>query len=68
MYLENVLHSEAMYKECLALCDFVNEEIRKFSCSALLYLGLAIFKVGNTPAPLEQAAKKAIEMILQVCF
>jgi hypothetical protein len=56
---------EAMYKECMGLCDFVNEEIRKFSCSALLYLGLALFKVNQNAAALEQAAKKAIEMILQ---
>ena len=60
------VYSEAMYKECMGLCDFVNEEIRKFSCSALLYLGLALFKVNQNSAALEQAAKKAIEMILQV--
>ena len=57
--------SEAMYKECLALCDFVNEEIRKFSCSALMHLALGMFKISNNDAGLKEAVKKALEMIQQ---
>ena len=34
-----------MYRECLALCDFVNDEIRKFSCAACLYIAHAEYKV-----------------------
>ena len=36
-----------MYRECQALCDFVNEEIRKFSCAACLYIAHAEFKVNG---------------------
>ena len=54
-----------MYKECLALCDFVNEEIRKFSCSALMHLALGMFKISNNDAGLKEAVKKALEMIQQ---
>jgi len=57
--------SEAMYKECLALCDFVNEEIRKFSCSALMHLSLGMFKISNNDEGLKEAVKKALEMIQQ---
>ena len=39
--------SETMYRECQALCDFVNEEIRKFSCAACLYIALAEYKVNQ---------------------
>ena len=39
--------AETMYRECQALCDFVNEEIRKFSCAACLYIALAEYKVNQ---------------------
>ena len=65
MAFDTFLFSEAMYKECLALCDFVNEEIRKFSCSALMHLALGMFKISNNDAGLKEAVKKALEMIQQ---
>ena len=39
--------SDAMYRECSALCDFVNEEIRKFSCAACLYIAHAEYKING---------------------
>ena len=65
MAFDTFLFSEAMYKECLALCDFVNEEIRKFSCSALMHLALGMFKISNNDGGLKEAVKKALEMIQQ---
>lgn len=57
--------SEEMYKECQSLTDFINEDIRKFACAALIHLGHAIFKTTNNPQALHDAVTKGIEMCLQ---
>ena len=59
------LFSEEMYKECQSLTDFINEDIRKFACAALIHLGHAIFKVNGNPDALHNAVDKGVEMILQ---
>lgn len=57
--------SEELYNECKGLTDFINEDIRKFACAALIHLGHAIYKVTNNLAPLNEAVEKGVEMCLQ---
>lgn len=57
--------SQEMYKECRELTEFVNEDIRKFACAALIHLGHAIYKVSNNADALTGAIEKAIDMCNQ---
>lgn len=56
---------EALYNECKSLTDFVNEDVRKFACAALIHLGNAMFKVTGNIAPLTDAVEKGIDTVLQ---
>jgi len=47
------------------LTEFINEDIRKFACAALIHLGHAQYKLSNNPQALHDAVDKGVEMILQ---
>ena len=47
------------------MTEFINEDIRKFACAALIHLGHAIYKLSNNHQALHDAVDKGVEMILQ---
>ncbi|CAG5098758.1 Oidioi.mRNA.OKI2018_I69.XSR.g15949.t1.cds [Oikopleura dioica] len=55
--------STELYNECKSLTDFVNEDVRKFACAALIHLGHAMFKVSGNEAALVEAVTKGIDTI-----
>jgi len=55
--------SSELYQECKSLTDFVNEDVRKFACAALIHLGHAMFKVTGNETALVEAITKGIDTI-----